>query len=225
MAKATWDELVRAVIKAECGTGWSITEQSGNAKVTRIYRDEGDKRVTRSKQLGIEWKPSNASKIQNAVVRLHNLIFERNITLEEAVRLDAAACSSDNPEAPETASKGWEVIKDEFLNTKQGLRANTLKDLKLRVERTVKALEDKPMPIDGKSLMKKYAKLYFGNMKSGGEGRKRNLNDVCAFLKFAVQEKGKPTRYLPPQKSFIDELVGESQTTRKAKLTPPLKPK
>ena len=225
MAKATWDELVRAVIKAECGTGWSITEQSGNAKVTRIYRDEGDKRVTRSKQLGIEWKASNSSKIQNAVVRLHKLIFERNITLEEAVRLDAAACSSDNPEAPETASEGWDVIAGEFIEIKkEGRRANTLKDLKLRLKRTVKALEHKPMPIDGKSLLKKYAKLYFEKMKSGESGRRRNLNDVCAFLKFAVQEKGKPTRYLPPQKSFIDELVGESQTTQKAKLTPPLKP-
>ena len=224
MAKATWDEILRAAIKHECGAGWSIVEQSGKAKVTRIYRDEGNKRVTRSKQLSIEWKATNSSKIQNAVIRLHNLIFERNISLAEAVRLDAAASISDKPDAPETASEGWDVIKEEYLKTKQGLRANTLNDLKLRVERTVKALEHKPMPIDGKSLMKKYAKLYFGEMKSGGEGRKRNLNDVSAFLKFAVQEKGKPTRYLPPQKSFIDELVGESETTRKAKLTPPLKP-
>lgn len=224
MAKATWDEILRAAIKHECGAGWSIVEQSGKAKVTRIYRDEGNKRVTRSKQLSIEWKATNSSKIQNAVIRLHNLIFERNISLAEAVRLDSAASISDKPDAPETASEGWEVIKEEYFKTKQGLRANTLNDLKLRVERTVKALEHKPMPIDGKSLMKKYAQLYFGEMKSGGEGRKRNLNDVSAFLKFAVQEKGKPTRYLPPQKSFIDELVGESETTRKAKLTPPLLP-
>ena len=224
MAKATWDEILRAAIKHECGAGWSIVEQSGKAKVTRIYRDEGNKRVTRSKQLPIEWKATNSSKIQNAVIRLHNLIFERNISLAEAVRLDEAASVSDKPDAPETASEGWDVIAEDFLQTKQGRRSNTLKDLELRVERTVKALEHKPMPIDGKSLMKKYAQLYFSEMKSGGEGRKRNLNDVSAFLKFAVQEKGKPTRYLPPQKSFIDELVGESETTRKAKLTPPLKP-
>lgn len=224
MAKATWDELVRAVIKAECGTGWSITEQSGNAKVTRIYRDEGEKRVTRSKQLGIEWKASNASKIQNAVVRLHNLIFERNITLEEAVRLDAAACSSDNPEAPETASEGWDVIQKEYIKTKKGLSSNTKKDIELRVKRTLEALEHKPMPIDGKSLLKKYADLFLKDMAPGEQGRKRNLNDVCAFMKFAVQEKGKPTRYLPPQRSFINELIGESEITRKSKLTQPVFP-
>ena len=224
MAKPPWDVTCRAAIQHECGAGWSIVEQSGKAKVTRIYRDEGNKRVTRSKQLPIEWKATNSSKIQNAVIRLHNLIFERNISLAEAVRLDEAASVSDKPDAPETASEGWDVIAEDFLQTKQGRRSNTLKDLELRVERTVKALEHKPMPIDGKSLMKKYAQLYFSEMKSGGEGRKRNLNDVSAFLKFAVQEKGKPTRYLPPQKSFIDELVGESETTRKAKLTPPLKP-
>ena len=224
MAKPPWDVTCRAAIQHECGAGWSIVEQSGKAKVTRIYRDEGNKRVTRSKTLLIEWKANNSSKIQNAVIRLHNLIFERNISLAEAVRLDEAASVSDKPDAPETASEGWDVIAEDFLQTKQGRRSNTLKDLELRVERTVKALEHKPMPIDGKSLMKKYAQLYFSEMKSGGEGRKRNLNDVSAFLKFAVQEKGKPTRYLPPQKSFIDELVGESETTRKAKLTPPLKP-
>jgi integrase len=224
MAKPPWDVTCRAAIQHECGAGWSIVEQSGKAKVTRIYRDEGNKRVTRSKQLPIEWKATNSSKIQNAVIRLHNLIFERNISLAEAVRLDEAASVSDKPDAPETASEGWDVIAEDFLQTKQGRRSNTLKDLKLRVERTLMALEHKPMPIDGKSLMKKYAKLFFGKMKAGGDGRKRNLNDVSAFLKFAVQEKGKPTRYLPPQKSFIDELVGESETTRKAKLTPPLKP-
>ena len=224
MAKPTWDVTCRAAIQHECGAGWSIVEQSGKAKVTRIYRDEGNKRVTRSKQLPIEWKATNSSKIQNAVIRLHNLIFERNISLAEAVRLDEAASVSDKPDAPETASEGWDVIAEDFLQTKQGRRSDTLKDLKLRVERTLMALEHKPMPIDGKSLMKKYATLFFGKMTAGGEGRIRNLNDVAAFLKFAVQEKGKPTRYLPPQKSFISELIGESATTRKAKLTPPIKP-
>ena len=224
MAKPPWDVTCRAAIQHECGAGWSIVEQSGKAKVTRIYRDEGNKPVKRSKTLSIEWKANNSSKIQNAVIRLHNLIFERNITLAEAARLDAAASVSDKPDAPETASEGWDVIAEDFLQTKKGRSPNTLKDLKLRVERTLMALEHKPMPIDGKSLMKKYAKLFFGTMKAGGDGRKRNLNDVSAFLKFAVQEKGKPTRYLPPQKSFIDELVGESETTRKDKLTPPLKP-
>ena len=224
MAKPTWDVTCRAAIQHECGAGWSIVEQSGKAKVTRIYRDEGNKRVTRSKQLPIEWKATNSSKIQNAVIRLHNLIFERNISLAEAVRLDAAACSSDKPDAPETASEGWDVIAKDYLKTKKGLASNTRKDIELRVNRTLDAFDNKPMPIDGKSLMTKYADMFLKDMPPGEQGRRRNFNDVCAFLKFAVQQRGKPTRYLPPQKSFIDALIGESEITRTSKLTPPLMP-
>ena len=220
MAPQKWEQTLRRQIRDNHGNGWNVIAQSGKCKLTRRYED-GSKSA---KVLPIKWQATNSVEILNAVTRCRELCESRNISLAEAVSLDAAACSSDKPDAPETASEGWDVIAEDFLQTKQGRRSNTLKDLKLRVERTLMALEHKPMPIDGKSLMKKYANLFFGTMKSGGDGRTRNLNDVSAFLKFAVQEKGKPTRYLPPQKSFINELIGESATTRKSKLTPPIKP-
>ena len=36
--------------------------------------------------------------------------------------------------------------------------------------------------------MKCFARMYFSNCPAGGQGRKRNLGDVEAFLEFAVKK-------------------------------------
>ncbi len=61
-------------------------------------------------------------------------------------------------------------------------------------------------------------------MPSGGQGRKRNLGDVAAFLTYAVQKAGALQRWLPPEKSYIIELVGIAATSTEERLTPPVKP-
>ena len=60
-------------------------------------------------------------------------------------------------------------------------------------------------------------------MAPGGQGRKRNLNDVVAFLQFAVDRCGAPDRFLPPPKDRINELIGTSPTSTTERLTPPIK--
>ena len=53
----------------------------------------------------------------------------------------------------------------------------------------MQVLNKTPRPRNGASLMKRYAEIYFDeSLPIGGSGRKRNLNDVAAFLNFAVEE-------------------------------------
>ena len=59
-------------------------------------------------------------------------------------------------------------------------------------------------------------------MPVGKQGRKRNLADAAAFLKFAVERCGMDQRYLPPGAERMRELVGVADTPTKQ--TTPLKP-
>jgi integrase len=72
--------------------------------------------------------------------------------------------------------------------------------------------------------MQRYADKFFAKAPPGGVGRKRNLLDVARFLIYAVDECGAPTRFKPPSKAKINELIGSSETTTAEKLTPPVKP-
>jgi integrase len=73
--------------------------------------------------------------------------------------------------------------------------------------------------------MRRYAEKFFdAGCPSGGVGRKRNLQDVARFLTYAVDECGAPTRFYPPVKAKIQELIGTAETSTTEKLTPPIKP-
>lgn len=82
-------------------------------------------------------------------------------------------------------------------------------DLHRRVGLALKTLETRPRPQDVPSLMRAYAKQHFKRSPSGGQGRKRHLGDVSAFLRFAVTRAGAPARsndLTPPVKP--EQLAG-----------------
>ena len=80
-----------------------------------------------------------------------------------------------------------------------------------------------PKPRDGRTLMKRFAEMHFDNCPAGGQGRKRNLGDVEAFLEYAVKKAGAPQRWLPPDKEFKRTLIGSSTRTSAEALTVPVK--
>ena len=63
-----------------------------------------------------------------------------------------------------------------------------------------------PRPRDGRTLMKRFAEMHFDNCPAGGQGRKRNLGDVEAFLEFAVKKAGAPPRGRPTDKEYKRNL-------------------
>ena len=57
-------------------------------------------------------------------------------------------------------------------------------------------MNSRPKPRDLRALLKRFAELHFKGMAPGGQGRKRNLGDACAFLTFAVNKPGDLTALL-----------------------------
>jgi len=173
--------------------------------------------------LPLEWKASNATAILTAVGQLRALMEERNQSLHDALKLNTEALGG-GPQEGEQDFAGWEAVEKRFHKSQEGLRSSTLADIKTRTGRAVEALRSRPCPRDGGTLMRRYAEKFFDKAPAGGLGRKRALQDVARFLTYAVNECGAPTRFYPPSKAKINELIGSAETTAAEKLTPPIKP-
>jgi integrase len=220
-----WFETLRLSIRQEHGKGWCIREIGatsrtpiGRCQLFRIWED----RTRSSVVLSLEWKATNASAILATVAQLRTLMEERNLSLQDALKLNTELLAG--PQGTTEDFAGWPEVAARFLKSQEGRRSSTLRDLTTRVQRTLVALQGKPAPRDGGTLMRRYAELFFKDCPPGGTGRKRNLLDVARFLTFAVDECGAPTRFLPPSRAKIEELIGPAETTAAERLTPPVMP-
>ncbi len=212
----TWDQILRKQIKLEHGRGWSLSPQSGKAKLTRRYSDGSRSSVV----LPIEWAASSGSSINAAVSRLRQLMDERGLELREANKLlDAADAASDGAEGV-----NWQQVADLFLESRADRRKSTLGDLRFRVRNVLHTLESKPKPRDGRGLMRTYSTQHFSNCPPGGKGRKAHLGDVATFLNFAVDRCGLDARWLPLKGEELRELIGTSDRAAGGDETRPIKP-
>ena len=221
-----WFETLRLSIGQEHGTGWSVREIGvtarnpvGRAQLTRIWED----RTRSSVVLPLEWKATNATAILATVGQLRTLMEERKLSLKDALRLNTELLGGSQQQNGEDFA-GWKEVAAMFLKSREGRRSSTLRDLTTRVERTLQALQSRPVPRDGSSVMRRYAEKFFDACPPGGVGRKRNLLDVARFLAYAVEECGAPVRFMPPSKNKINELIGSAETTTAERLTPPVMP-
>ena len=225
-ARQQWFELLRVNIAQEHGKGWIVREVGatsrkpiGRCQLIRIWED----RTRSSVMLPIEWKASNQTAILTTVGQIRTLMEERNLPLQEALKLNTEALAGGLQQGDEDFA-GWPEVAARFLKAQEGRRSSTMRDLTKRVERTLEALRSRPCPRDGGTLMRRYAERFFEDCPAGGTGRKRNLLDVSRFLTYAVDECGAPTRFYPPSKAKINELIGSAETSAADKLTPPIKP-
>ena len=217
MPKAdTWDQLLRKQIKLEHGRGWSVSQQSGKAKLTRRHPDGSRESVT----LAIPWAASSGSAINAAVARLRQLMEERGLRLNDAYALtELAEVSTGSVEG-----LNWQWVAEQFLASRADRREATLCDLRFRVSNALTTLSVKPKPRDGRSLMKAYAAQHFAKCPPGGSGRKAHLGDLAALLTFAVNRCGAETCWRPLEGEELRELVGAAERAAGDELTRPIKP-
>jgi hypothetical protein len=212
----TWDQILRKQIKLEHGRGWSISPQSGKAKLTRRHSDGSRSSVT----LSIPWAASSGSAINAAVARLRQLIEERGLGLSEAYGLIGLADSV----ATDEGGLNWQRVAEQFLESRADRRSSTLGDLRYRVGNVLKTLETKPKPRDGRSLMRAYAAQHFAKCPPGGKGRRAHLGDVAALLDFAVTRCGADACWKPIEGDELRELIGSVHRVAGEELRRPIKP-
>ena len=212
--RLNWTDLLRRQIKNEHGFGWNVSEQSEKTKVVKRYEDDSRSSV----MLPLEWRAENAREIADTVARLKELMDEQNLGLSEAFRLIDFGVKEDSKN-----KTNWKTIAENFLSSRKDRRETTKRDLRKRVANALFTLESIPKPRDGRSLFRSYAEQHFDNCPAGGQGRKRHLGDVSAFLRFAVERGSAPKRWLPMEGAELKELIGSSDEIEE-NLTPPVKP-
>ncbi len=61
-------------------------------------------------------------------------------------------------------------------------------------------------------------------MPAGGQGRKRALGDIAAFLEWAVNRQGLDMKWLSLDSEIVQELIGLKKFSEQIEATPPVKP-
>ncbi|PSB37931.1 integrase [Aphanothece minutissima] len=210
--KPAWISALRHLLKTEHGYGWSIREHRGKVQLTRRFEDGSRSSVS----LDLPWDASCQSGVVQAIGEIRQRMEAQGLSLGEAHALVYSA---------PTAVAGrldWDVVVKKFMDSREGLRATTLRDLRTRMKRTLQVLQAAPRPRDGRSLMRAYAAAHFGACPVGGVGRKRQMLDVAALLRFAVTRAGAPDRWLPPLADEIEALIGHADRHHEDSM--PIKP-
>ena len=227
--KAKWYENLRTILKnsekdadfLRRGNFWHVRGMRGKTQVTmRIQEGLGPSNPRSTCMLDIEWKAANQTQILKAIEDLKRLVNERNLSLNEAKKLLFAPVNQ-----VDSSSENWQALKDSYIESKSDRRSTTLKDINTRLNNLLVTLEKTPKPRTGRDAMRAYTKQWLKKAAQGGQGRKRSLQDVASFLRFAVMRCGKEERWLPMESEELRELVGVRQTTSESHLTAAVLPK
>lgn len=223
MASDEWDRRLRRRLKDQHGFGLRLREKNGKTQFAlRCTGGAGEYVV-----LPFAFHPANQEGITAAIAHLLATMREQGITLREAHRrcFPNGAVSQEKTQA---LIRGidhieWESIAKAFLESRRDNRVTTQRDTACRIQKALEVLSSRPLPRDGASLMRAYATRHFAETPEGGQGRKRHLVDVAAFLRFAVQERGVPAVWLPLEGHKREALIG-SRDRADEELTVPIKP-
>jgi integrase len=210
--KKSWDATLRDVIRSQHGFGWSIRGHRGKVQLTRRY-DDGSRA---SVSLDLPWDASCQTETVTLLDEIRQRMEGQGLGLKEAYAL------LSNAPTAESGRINWVAVIEQFMASREGRRATTLRDLRTRMDRCLQTLQTKPSPKDGRALMRAYAAQHFQDCPVGGVGRKRQLLDVAALLRFAVTRAGAADRWMPPSAELIAELIGDAD--RHHEDSTPIKP-
>jgi integrase len=227
-----WEAAMRGTNKAANGKNWTVRQLKQRAQIT-MKLENGRKPSVLTE---IDWQPSSATAILNAVQEIRAFVEQGN-SIQEANEKRLKALGKASGKAPALREFDWAAAADDFLASMDSRRGGTLDDLKIRVRRFKLTLKSRPTPNDGPSLMRAYARCFFDEvypadhrkagqlrLPPGKDGRRRNLRDVARILRHGVEEMGAPERWMPLPPKKVSALVGSAvtETITKAKTIPVL---
>ena len=221
MAKAAqWLKDLRAVVKRSNGPGWVLEDQYGRFKIQKI---DGARRTARRPSVSttLAFKPSNCDAITALIKKLRETMLEQSIGLTDAYQL-----ISDSPEITGEATN-WTTVAERYksfrVDSGTVSEANYNTNEKYRIQRAVDLITARSGAAhDAGALVRLYSEKHLKQIAPGSEGRKRNLLDVCRFLKFAVKRCAADKTWLPPDEEEISLLIGIKAEAKAD--TPPIKP-
>ena len=165
--------------------------------------------------------PSSSDAVTALVRKLRETMAEQNIGLADAYQL-----ISDRPE-PTGESTNWKEVSQRYrsmrVDSGNVKKSNYNTNKAYRIKRAVDLITARSGAAhDAGALLRIYTEKHLSKIEPGSSGRKRNLLDVCCFLKFAAKKCAADKHWLPPDDEEVTLLVGKRITAKED--TPPVKP-
>lgn len=207
-----WVATLRNALKGEHGRGWSVRDKYGRVQITRRFEDGTRSAV----DTAIDWDAAAVRPTLDLIAAIRERMDGQQLGLSDAYRMLA--------DAPQTQPGviDWPAVieryREERISTGQIKLSTWLRDSAYRMDRTLACIAATPMPRDGRALLERYRVRWCGS--AGSTGRKRQLLEVAALLRFAVKRCGAPGRWLPP--ADLEDLIGLRETATTETL--PVKP-
>ncbi len=198
-----WERDLRSLVKREHGFGWSLSEQSGKAKLTHRYPDGLRSSVT----LNLPWRSSSATSVLAQIKAIRERMEESQLGLQEAaVFTEEPSLEPSN----QSCSIDWPSIVRAFQKHKTSdtgaLKPGTWEEMYAPVMRQVdEVLNQRPLPRDGPALLAKLRDAFGG--EPGSSGRRHRIQYAAQLLVFAVSRAGADRRWAPPQD--LSALIGK----------------
>ena len=218
MAKAAqWLKDLRSVVRRSNGPGWVLEDQYGRFKIQKI---EGRRRSARRPSIStpLSFAPSSCDTVTALVKKLRETMADQNIGLKDAYQL-----ISDSPELTGEATN-WTVVSERYRNFRVDSgtvsESNYNTNEAYRTKRVVDLITAHAGAAhDAGALLRLYTEKHLTKIAPGSSGRKRNLLDVCRFLRFAVKRCAADKLWLPPDDEEVAFLIGV-RTTPKEDMPP-----
>ena len=146
---------------------------------------------------------------------------EQNIGLRDAYEL-----ISDSPELTGEATN-WNAVAERYRSFRVDSGTVSISNYRnneaYKIKRAVDLITAHNRAAhDAGALLRLYTEQHLSKIAPGSEGRKRNLQDVCRFLRFAVKRCAADQLWLPPDEEEVKLLIGVRTTAKED--TPPVKP-
>ena len=221
MAKAAqWLKDLRSVVRRSNGPGWVLEDQYGRFKIQKI---EGTRRSARRPSIStpLPFAPSSCDAVTALVKKLRETMADQNIGLKDAYQL-----ISDSPKLTGEATN-WTVVSERYrsfrVDSGTVSESNYNTNEAYRIKRVVDLITARAGAAhDAGALLRLYTEKHLTKIAPGSSGRKRNLLDVCRFLRFAVKRCAADNLWLPPDDEEVALLIGVRTTPKED--TPPVKP-
>ena len=197
-----WVSSGRTALRGQCGEGWSVRDIRGRVQLS-VRFDDGARSTT---VLDLPWAGTSQARLLVIAAAAKPLVLDGK-SLGEAVEVLTTG------EASNLASGGtnWAKVAEKFCIRKvasgEVSERTWRRNYRAPIEKALAVLTCKPAPTSGRGVLQKLVELHGG--EPGSTGRRLRIQYVAQMLRYAVDDEGAETRWLPP--TNLGPFIGVKQ--------------
>jgi len=215
---------MRHGLRAQCGIGWTVVNHKGSVRLS-VRFDDGQRTTAVT---SLPWAGDSLMPLLNLAAGAKGLMLMGR-GLADAVALLSATDSDDPTAAVRRGQVNWSAVAQRFEQHKTGtgaVKGSTFREMYAPVvAKLMTVLEASPRPTCAAQALEALTLLPSGRggteppLPPGSRGRKLLIQYAAQVLRYAVDECGAPSRWMPP--ASLANYIGRAP--KRTLLTTPIK--